>query len=407
MQYISLSNSAVTHFVAKGCLSELSGSSAYQVFDQELVPKYISKPKGIERTTATRDICQQILNGKITLSAEQRIKENYNYMLNVCKSHKFTSERELSRLDQLQTMLRTIERRGERGQAMHILLSEDILQSQCVHKFRTVRKSKLYKLNKTKVKAKIWALFNVLPSRKFMAFYSVSFPANNSANSIFVCWNNWLTYLRKNFGFNNYIWVSELQKNKTIHYHMFTNFRLPILQVNRAMAIIINNQVKAGLMQWGNSSLERYNGVDVDSVYNSKRHKNTGKNMNPTELRNWLSKYITKYVSKNNETFTNLAWHCSRSVSRLFTSTVYPISERRIVEDHLPVTYFNYFATQDYNDVNYIRYVTDFCTIFVFMFVPPPILFEKIIAYNNDIFGKYVIKHKKHDNLINYKTKII
>lgn len=407
MQYLSLSNSAVTHFIAKGKLSELSGSSAYQVFDTELVRKHISKPYKIERTTAIKDVCQQILNGKITLSAEQRIKENYDNMLQVCKSHKFTSERELSRLDQLKTLLETIQRRGERGQAMHVLLSEDIFQSQCVHKFRTVRKSKLYKLNKSKVKSKIWALFNVLPSRKFMAFYSVSFPANNSAESIFVCWNNWLTYLRKKHGFNNYLWVCELQKNKTIHYHMFTNCRLPILQVNRAMAIVINNQVQAGNMQWGNSSLDRYNGVDVDSVFGSKRHKNSGKTFNPVELRNWLSKYITKYVSKNNETFTNLAWHCSRSVSQLFTSTVYPITERQAVESFIPPTEFNYFANSDYNDVNYIRYISDYCTIFVFLFVPPPLLYEKIIAYNNDIFEKHVIKHKINMNSITYKTKLL
>lgn len=88
---------------------------------------------------------------------------------------------------------------------------------------------------------------------------------------------------------------------------MLTNNYMPILQINRAMGIIINNKVLSGAMSWGNSSLDRFNGVDVDSIYNSKRHKKTGKNMNPTEIRNWLSKYITKYVTKNSEKFTHLA----------------------------------------------------------------------------------------------------
>lgn len=405
MQYISLSNSALTYFTAKGKISELGGSSMYQVIDTELITKPKSIPTGLERTTAFRDIAQQILNDRITLGAVERARESYNSQLLCCKTHKYTSECENDRLELLKSLLDMYERRGVHGAALRKVVSEDIRESQCKYKFRTVHKSQLYKLNKTKVRAKIWALFNVRQSKSFMAFYSVSFPAGNNADSVFVCWNNWLTYLRKNFNFNNYIWVSELQKNGTIHYHMFTNFRLPILQVNRAMGIVINNQVKAGNMKWGSSSLEKYNGVDVDSVFASKRHKNTGRTFNPVQLRDWLSKYITKYVSKNNATFTNLAWHCSRSVSQLFTSTVYELSESQIVTSVIPPLYLNEFENPAHEKQLYQKIITDYCTIFIFLFVPPPLLYDKVQCYNNYIFAKHVIQHKINNNLINYKSQ--
>lgn len=160
---------------------------------------------------------------------------------------------------------------------------------------------------------------------------------------------------------------------------MLTNQFLPIKNINRTMANIIDNKVSQGLCEWGNSSVTAYNGVDVDSIYNSKRHRKTGKELNPTQVRNWLQKYITKYVSKNNESFEHLCWHCSRSVSQLFTSTVILFSERERLTQYLPR-----------NPKLYINYKSDYSNVFIFKFVANQLIFKMINLYNDLIFGEFV-----------------
>jgi len=78
----------------------------------------------------------------------------------------------------------------------------------------------------------MFALMNLKCSRRFIAFYSVSFPEGTTDDQAFECWNLWLTRLRKTYNLLNYIWVTERQKNGTIHYHMLTNNYMPILQIN-------------------------------------------------------------------------------------------------------------------------------------------------------------------------------
>ena len=140
--------------------------------------------------------------------------------------------------------------------------------------------------------------------------------------------------------------------------------------------------------------MEKYNGVDVDSIYNSKRHKNTGKTLNPTEIRNWISKYVTKYVTKNSDLFTIQSWHCSRSMSHLFSALIYTLKEGLFIfEELLKDSKRYYYVKSDYNET------------YIFKFVPPPKLFEKLYAYNDYIdyleHEKHVIKHKK----TTFKTK--
>ena len=323
MKYISLTNSALSVFIAKPQLSELSGSSMYKVYDNELIKSKYKYIRTIENKTVQHDYAESVITDRMTVDLISRLELNIRILKYNCRLHKFTSELENDRLERLESLRAQWSHNNVKSIYQHVFLKEEIRVENCRYAKPKRYKSKLYKLNKSKVRAKLTALFDLPPCRRFMAFYSISFPQGNSPESISRVFNKWLTWLRKNYNIDLYLWVQELQKNKTVHYHMFTPHNLPIKIVNKAMAMIIDNEVKGGLMQWGNSSLEKYNGVDVDSIYNSKRHKKSGKILNPAQIREWLSKYVTKYVTKNFETFTSLAWHCSRLVSRLFTSTIY------------------------------------------------------------------------------------
>jgi hypothetical protein len=317
---------------------------------------------------------------------------------------KHTSESLLDRIEKLENIINMSEKYSAEMQIKLAHVRANIAQTQSRYQ-KTVRQKNLEKrINKSKAKAKMYALFNLSCSRKFIAFYSVSFPVGTSDDNAFECWNSWLTALRKRFHLLNYIWVTERQKNGTLHYHMLTNNYMPILAINRAMAIIINNKVNSGLMSWGASSLLRYNGVDVDSVFNSKRHKKTGKQLNPSELRNWLVKYVTKYVTKNTDKFMHLCWHCSRSVSSLFCSTIILIKESRLFTDWLPFGYAINGELTEEMESKYYQFKSDFNRTLVFKFVPPDKLYEKIRLYNDLIFGEFVPNKNVKFPSINYKT---
>jgi len=393
MQYISLNNSSLTYFISKGSLTELSGSSKYNVVNNEIVMKEKSPNGRIETRSGLLDYLHNSLSDNMTEKLINRMIWNYLILWANCKREKFTSEIKLTRLETLENLI-----------MKSIKTNPDfVIKSEIVNKtieeqnsrYKTVKRSMKDKreINRTKVKSKMFALMNLKCSRRFIAFYSVSFPEGTTDDQAFECWNLWLTRLRKTYNLLNYIWVTERQKNGTIHYHMLTNNYMPILQINRAMAIIINNRVLENKMHWGGSSLDRYNGVDVDSIFNSKRHKKTGKSLNPTQVRQWITNYITKYVTKNTEKFSRLCWHCSRSVSILFTATLYMIQEARKVTDFLPRI-----------RNKYINYRSEHNDTWVFCFVPPECIFEKIRLYNDLIFGEFAPEKYIPKTIINYKT---
>ena len=177
-----------------------------------------------------------------------------------------------------------------------------------------------YRMKKTKVRDKCQMLFNTKAGQKFIAFYSVSFPEGISDDDAFKVWNYWLTFLRKEQKLTSYLWVTERQKNGTIHYHMLTCDYMPIRKTNDALRTILKNYNEKYNRGWQN--IENYNGVDVFSVW-AKRGKNVKRGYERVSKKQGaarISQYVTKYVSKNTDTFTHLCWHCSRCVSALATS---------------------------------------------------------------------------------------
>lgn len=251
----------------------------------------------------------------------------------------------------------------------------------------TKRKSNnTFKLNKSKVRKKISAFCRLDASKKFLAFYSISLPFNTSDDVAYIIFNKWLTNLRSNYGLKHYIWVAERQANKTIHFHLLTNNYLDITSVNRAMARAINTEVNKGNASWGNSCLEKYNGVDVDSPQRPKRRQGESRSVYRKRVQSskkgsishrmhWIGLYMSKYVSKNNDEYHRLPYHSSRSVSRLFTSHV--INDVHIDEyiHSLPDCADDYHIFENEDILHY-----------GFKFVPECEMFEKIDRVNNIIF---------------------
>jgi hypothetical protein len=164
---------------------------------------------------------------------------------------------------------------------------------------------KSYKLNKSKVRKKCFAFSRLDKSKKFLAFYSISFPKGLPDENAYKIFNTWLTRCRKNSSLKSYLWVAERQKNQTVHFHLLTNDFMRINQVNSFMGKCLTTEKKKGLEVLKDIDVEKYNGVDVKKIGKSK---------------NGLISYLTKYITKNDIEFYHLPWHCSRDVSRLFTS---------------------------------------------------------------------------------------
>lgn len=192
-------------------------------------------------------------------------------------------------------------------------------------------KQKKYTLNKSKVKKKLLTMAALRPAGKFIGFYSISFPLGMSDDNIFKAFNSWLTNCRKRYGLTSYLWITERQKNGTLHYHMLTLDYMPIKKVNKAMATAISHTLEKDNNNDVKFSEEKYNGVDVDNILQPKRRqgetwkcyqarKNHFARAKFSNSIKWVMAYVTKYVTKCDEEFNHLAWHESRNVSQLLTS---------------------------------------------------------------------------------------
>lgn len=164
-----------------------------------------------------------------------------------------------------------------------------------------------YRLNKKKVREKCSSFFGLKQSRKFLAFYSISFPAGMADEYIMQCYNTFLTRCRKDMRLKSYLWVAERQKNGTLHFHVLTNNFMAIRRVNWYMAKAIENIIKKNNLDL-NFDVKKYNGVDVKRCNNNRKA---------------LNQYLTKYISKNEIEFFRLPYHSSRDISQLFTAETF------------------------------------------------------------------------------------
>ena len=356
MKLYSINNSSLTEFYAADGYSRFSGSSAYKLVDGELYKPLARAGKTYEHSEGRSEINREILKEKM-----QRLQDFRDFDA--------PCGLVLQEIRQLENEIFDRKR-------MHLSWAwwnkiENVIPE-------THRRSSKRRLNKSKLKGKMFALFNLKYSRRYIAFYSISFPIGISDDAAFKAMNYWLTCLRKNYKLENYVWVTERQKNNTIHFHLLTNNFMNFKAVNDEMATIIDNLTIQGICSWGDSSKEKYNGVDGDAIFNSKRHKKTGANLNPVQVRAWISRYVTKYVTKNNSEFDHLCWHCSRSVSQLFTSEILNKDEFLEISKFLPRDKKKYFHIK-----------SDFCNVWVFLFTPAQRILTNIIQLNNLIYSMF------------------
>lgn len=233
----------------------------------------------------------------------------------------------------------------------------------------------LYGLRKTKIRNKILNFFSLNKSKKFCAFYSISFPVEISDEIGYKVFNTWLTRCRKECGLKSYLWVAERQKNGTLHFHLITHNYMAIRKVNEFMRQSLQTQKDKGFLECRQKVIDRYNGVDVDNLYHSKRKKNNNGRLSRMEAQRKLSYYLTKYISKNETKSDRLPWHCSRDISALFISINYDDVSNLEIADLIAD---NPEAVTTYED--------EFFTMHYFKFQPEEFHFLDLAKANNLIF---------------------
>ena len=233
----------------------------------------------------------------------------------------------------------------------------------------------LYGLRKTKIRNKILNFFSLNKSKKFCAFYSISFPIEITDEIGYKVFNTWLTRCRKETGLKSYLWVAERQKNGTLHFHLITHNYMAIRTVNEFMKQALKTQYDKGFLKCNPTVLHKYNGVDVDNLYYSKRKKNRNKRLSRVEAQRKLSYYLTKYISKNDVKSERLPWHCSRDISALFISINYDDVSNLEIADLIAD-----------NPEAVTTYEEEFFTMHYFKFQPEEFHFLDLSKANNLIF---------------------
>lgn len=252
-------------------------------------------------------------------------------------------------------------------------LEEDAQQTEIKEK-----EIKNYKLKKSKIRNKILNFFSLNASKKFCAFYTITFPINIDDNLAYQLLNTWLTRCRKSANLKSYLWVAERQKNGTLHFHLITNNYMKIGIVNEFMKDSLQTQKNKGNLECRQNIINKYNGVDVDNLYQPKKRKDNKNRLSGNEAKEKLSFYLTKYVTKNDTLSQRLPWHCSRDISALFISINYSdISNHEIsslISD-------NPDAVLSFHD--------EYISFHYFLFRPDESYFNDLVSINNIIYDTF------------------
>ncbi len=172
-----------------------------------------------------------------------------------------------------------------------------------------------YRVNKKLIRARVYG-FLLGQAKPVLHGWVASFPPCVSEHLAHKALNTWLTVCRQSLFLREYLWTKERQPTTgTVHFHALIPQYLDVVKANRAMAVILANMVRSGELKWSISGAARYNGVHIMKHKNTKRVTNFAKGSEQRSLAN----YITKYVSKNDEEYSHLAWHNSRGFSSVMT----------------------------------------------------------------------------------------
>lgn len=183
--------------------------------------------------------------------------------------------------------------------------------------------SRQYRIDKKQVSHRIRGYLNQMKGEKMLYFWTITFPLNTPDDTCYILLNKWLTRLRQEKMLREYLWIAERQENGTIHFHMVINQKMNVQRANKFMRASIMHSINKGEVNYSREAAIKYNGVDIAKDRKTRRVINFAKQNKQKSLAN----YLTKYVTKNNNTFSHLAWHSSRGYSNLITAVRFTYSE--------------------------------------------------------------------------------
>jgi hypothetical protein len=201
-------------------------------------------------------------------------------------------------------------------------LSKGIACAESLHQVKKVKVSQ-YRIDKKEVTHRIRGYINQMKGEKLLYFWTVSFPIHTTDDTAYILLNKWLTRLRQENMLKEYLWIAERQQNNTIHFHIVINNRMDVKKANKFMRAAIMYSIDKHEINYTREQAKNYNGVDICKDRKTRRVTNFAKQNRQKSLSN----YLTKYITKNDSTFTHLAWHSSRGYSNLIIAVRFTESE--------------------------------------------------------------------------------
>jgi hypothetical protein len=199
-----------------------------------------------------------------------------------------------------------------------------------------------YKLKKSIIRQRLLTYIRTGRGKKELYFWTVTFPQGLADDVAYKIYNIWLTSLRQYSMLKEYLWIAERQENGTIHFHIAIPHKMPVKRANAMMAGTLKTFSRRGEIPFSIDQCKKYNGVDIA------KHRKTKKvtNFAIKKGSRSLITYLTKYVTKNNTSFTHLAWHNSRGFSSLFTGVTFTAIEATDHGFHLCIDYEKAFESE-------------------------------------------------------------
>ena len=236
-----------------------------------------------------------------------------------------------------------------------------------------------YKVNKSKVKRRIWLLF-LMRNITRIYFLTITFPEGLQDDTVFWLLNTFFTNMKKQGFFKNYIWVSERQTNGTLHFHIFITQYTPAQKIQSAISSSLTTAYKKGISTYPPHLCTNYQGFKFSR--NRRGKVQNLKNLKSNQ-RKLVASYCAKYVAKD-EDITDLMpiLHrrsgCSKSIGRLELST-------EIMNTELDTAY-RYI--ERHSEIRGKKFTEQGYTIWIMQRIPPTecILFWVYIELNEHIF---------------------
>lgn len=235
----------------------------------------------------------------------------------------------------------------------------------------STKKERFYTIHKREVRQRILGYMNSQRGSKELYFWTITFPAKTQDLIAYRAFNTWLTTLRQYKMLKEYIWIAERQpQTDTIHFHIAIPHKMYVPRANQFMRGTLRTLAKQGLMPVSHLSpqIRKYNGVDICKNRSTKRVINFAVKKGSRAL----AGYLTKYVTKNEGSFTHLAWHNSRGYSAIFTGITFTLQEFKDLK-------FGFFMNRtkrfDAEHFTFIPWISD----------PPPVWEKHLFQLNSYI----------------------